>query len=244
MRLFLLLAILLCAAPAFGSPPLRVAVDAPYPPFAYTDESTGKLTGFDVDMAEALCRQIKRQCVIRAVPFDEIIPEIVAGNIDLGVAGMVRTPEREKSVIFTEKYFRTSTVFLGLSGKNQDGDIRGKNIAVQSSTNLEDYLKKTYARTNRIVSMKNVEEVFVAIKAGTVDLGFVDGLPAFSYLRTEAGSGLEVVGDPVSLDDGSCVVLHPSLKDLRDSLNKAILSLRASGEFQAINRKYFPVSVY
>lgn len=244
MRLFLLFAILLCAAPVFGSPPLRVAVDSPYPPFAYTDESTGKLTGFDVDMAEALCRQLKRQCVIRAVPFDDIIPEIVAGNIDLGVAGMVRTPEREKSVIFTEKYFRTNTIFIGLSEKHWDKTIRNRSIAVQTATNLEEYLMKEYAASNRIVPMKNTEEIYAAINAGKVDLGFVDGLPAFTYLRTEEGSGLEMVGEPVSIDEGSCVALHPSLKDVRDALNDAIRALRASGEYQTINRKYFPVSVY
>ena len=107
MRLLLCCFLLLCSIPALAEAPLRVAVDAPYPPFAYEDKDTGKLTGFDVDMAEALCRQIKRQCTVLVVPFDEIIPQIVAGKIDMGVAGMVKTPEREKSVIFTDKYFRS-----------------------------------------------------------------------------------------------------------------------------------------
>lgn len=238
--LFLLLS---CATATYAQPALRIAVDAPYPPFAYTDTETGKLTGFDVEIAKALCRQIKRQCDIKVVPFDEIIPQIVAGNIDLGVAGMVKTPEREKSVIFTDKYFRTNTIFLERSGKRTT-DLTGKSIAVQSGTNLEEYLVKKYGATSRIVPMKSAEDVYDAINTGKVDLGFVDGLPAFSYLRTEEGSGLDMVGEPVSIDEGSCIAVHPKLKDIRDALNKAIQELRSSGEYQSINRKYFPINIY
>ena len=75
------------------SAPLRVAVDAPYPPFAYYDENKA-LTGFDVDIATALCIEMKRECEIKAVDFDQMIPDIVAGKLDLAVAGMAATEHR------------------------------------------------------------------------------------------------------------------------------------------------------
>ena len=108
------LLLVLGLSPAMAAAPvLRIAIDSPYPPFAYTDPETGKLTGFDYDIAVELCRIMNRECEIVVVPFDNIIPEIVAQKIDIGVAGMAKTAEREEKVLFSDKYFRSSSVFLG-----------------------------------------------------------------------------------------------------------------------------------
>lgn len=94
-----------------AAPTLRIGIDAPYPPFAYTDPASGKLTGFDFDIAEALCRKINRTCEIRAVPFDNIIPSIVAGKLDIGVAGMAKSRNAKNSCSFLTSTFRSSSIF-------------------------------------------------------------------------------------------------------------------------------------
>ena len=247
---FLSLAVLLAVCFAFSAhaadPTLRIGIDAPYPPFAYTDPATGKLTGFDFDIAEALCRKLNRTCEIRVVPFDSIIPSIVEGKLDIGVAGMAKKPEREALVLFSDKYFRSSSIFLEIPGTNvvsREG-LKGKKIAVQNKTTQEEYLRNTYGDIAEIVPLTSFEDIIQHTLDKKVDIAFIDGLPGYHFLKTEKGEGLDIVGEAVKLGNASCVVLSKSLVKERDAINKAILELRDSGEYDTINRKYFEFNIY
>lgn len=248
-RLFILLVVLLMpisVARAQGGV-FKFAVDVYYPPFSYTDEKTGELSGFDVDIAKAVCKKLNTACEVVAVPFDEIIPQVEKGLLDVGCAGIAYTEERAKKVIFTNKYFRSSSLFLELSGSFETitpETIRGKKVAVQANTNQEDYLRKTYGAGIEIIPLKGFEEIVVGVNDQTVDLGFIDGLPGYHYLKSDEGLKLDIIGDPVHLDDGSRMVLRKSREALRDRINKAIDEMRLSGEYDAITIKYFEFNVY
>lgn len=235
-------------AHAAEAPPLRIAVDAPYYPFAYTDKSTGKLTGFDVDIAEALCRQTGRACEFVVLPFDEIIPSITARKVDISVAGMGKTEERQKHVIFTEKYFRSNSIFVTLADADSEEEfsLTGKTIAVQKNTIQETYLKESGVPPERIVTLISSDEVFSAVKQKKSDLALIDGVTGYYFLKTDEGSDLEITGDPIIMPHTgeACIVLHPSLTALRDAFNAAITELRKNGTYDAINRKYFTFSIY
>jgi ABC-type amino acid transport substrate-binding protein len=225
----------------------KFAVDTYYPPFSYTDEKTGELGGFDVDIAKAVCGKLGIKCEVVAVPFDEIIPQVQSGRLDVGCAGFAYTEERAKLIIYTTKYFRSSSLFLELPG-TFDGitpeTVNGKKVAVQAGTNQEDYLRRTYGDIIEIVPVKGFDDITKGVSDKTYDLGFIDGLPGYHYLKSDEGLNLDIVGDPVHLDDGSCMVLQKGQEDLRDRINKAIEDLRLSGEYDAINIKYFEFNVY
>ena len=230
-------------------PPLRVAVDAPYPPFAMVDKR-GNLSGFDVDIANGLCAELKRTCVIKSVPFDDIIPGIVAGDIDIGIAGMGVTAERLKQVDFTDKYFRSLTIFIERKGTvhalTPEG-LKGLRIGAQAGTMQETYLKKHYGNTSTIVVEPNHDTVLAMLGKGDLDLVLVDGLAGYAFLKTEAGADLETVGGPVEsaeIMDSSCIAVSKKRPELREALNKAIQDMRRSGEYGKINRKYFDFNIY
>ncbi len=224
-----------------------VAVDTYYPPFSYTDEKTGQLAGFDVDIAKAVCGRLKLNCEIKAVPFDEIIPQVEAGQLNIGCAGFAFTEERAKRVLYTHKYFRSSSLFLQLPGAFEEinaDTLKGKKVAVQAGTNQEEYLRRTYGQVIEVVPVKGFEDIIRDVNGKTVDLGFIDGLPGYHYLKSDEGLNLDIVGEPVHLDDGSCMVLRKGEEALRDKINTAIDELRSSGEYDAINIKYFDFNVY
>ena len=230
-------------------PPLRVAVDAPYPPFAMVDKR-GNLSGFDVDIANALCAELKRTCVVKAVPFDDIIPGIVAGNIDIGIAGMGVTEERLRHVDFTDKYFRSLTIYIERKGAvhslTPEG-LKGLRIGAQAGTMQEKYLRANFNATSTIVTEPNHDAVLTMLSKGELDLVLVDGLAGYAFLKTEAGDGLETVGGPLEsadIMDSSCIAVSKKQPELRESINKAIQDLRRSGEYGKINRKYFDFNVY
>jgi ABC-type amino acid transport substrate-binding protein len=225
----------------------KVAVDPYYPPFSYVDEKTGELGGFDVDIARAVCAGLAIKCDIKAVLFDDIIPQVADGRLDIGCAGFAYTEERARQVIYTNKYFRSSSLFLELPDAFQEvtpESIRGKKVAVQAGSNQEDYLRRTYGDVIEVVPMSGFGDIVQAVNDKTADLGFIDGLPGYHYLRSEAGLNLDIIGDPVHLDDGSCMVLTKGLEPLRDRINQAIQDLRRSGAYDEINLKYFDFNVF
>lgn len=248
-RLLILLVVsMLFASSAWAQDKVyRFAVDVYYPPFSYTDEKTGQLGGFDVDVAKAVCKKMNIACEVVAASFDEIIPQIESGQLDVGCAGFAYTEERAKRVLYTNKYFRSSSLFLELPG-TFDGitpvTIKGKKVAVQASTNQESYLRKTYGDIIEIIPLKGFDEIIKGVDDKSYDLGFIDGLPGYHYLKSDEGLNLDIVGDPVHLDDGSCMVLRKDQEDFRNRINQAIEDLRLSGEYDAINIKYFEFNVY
>lgn len=248
MRLFVLTVLLLfgdiCHASA-SQPVLRVAVEAYYPPFAYKDKTTGQLAGFDFDMAQALCRSMNRTCEIQAVPFDAILPRLQRNELDMAVAGMGRTAEREQVVLFSDRYYRASNVFLGVGSALQPTreGLAGKKLGAQAGTFQETYLRKEYGDAT-IVTFASHDAAIAALRAGEVDLVFLDSLVAYHHMRVDSDDAVTVVGAPVMMQEDSRIVLRKGLEKERKAVNQAILDLRRTGEYDTISRKYFEFSIY
>lgn len=247
MRLHtLLLAALFFSVSARAETPLRVAVDVPYPPFAYEDEQ-GNLTGFDVDIARALCVEMKRTCDIVPVTFDDIIPAIVGGTVDVGIAGMGDTEERKKLVDFSDRYFRSYSVFIGDPDILDVEELKGKKIGVQKGTLQEDYLNRELRSDAEIVTFPDLAAIKKALEDGSVDAALIEGLPSYEYLKSEKGSAFELIGPPLrdgNLGGASFIAVSKKTPQVTKQINAAIQAIRASGEYDQINRKYFDFSIY
>lgn len=226
----------------------KVAVEDNYKPFAYTDQS-GRLSGFDVDVAQTVCGRLRITCEILPLPFNEIIPGVQAGKVDIGTAGFAYTEERATRVIFTNRYYRSSSLFIGLTG-HAIGDLapaslQGKKVAVQSDTSQESYLRRAYGDKIQVAPVADLDNVLKAVTDQTADLGFADGLAVYEHMKSDDGAALDFIGDPVYIDDGSSfMILAKGAEDLRDKINQAIDEIRASGEYDRINNKYFDFNVY
>jgi ABC-type amino acid transport substrate-binding protein len=250
-----LLILLVCgqgrASGAEELPPLRVAVDVPSIPFAMMDKR-GNLSGFDVDIARALCVELQRVCVIRPMVFEGIIPAVVAGEIDIAVAGIGANEERRRLVDFTDKYYRSVNVYIEKRGNLKGASpekIEGLRIGAAQGTLQEQYLRKRFNGTADIVTAASQDEVLGMVREGRLDLALVEGLSGYFFLKTEAGESLETVGEPlINSYDGSDaaarIVVSKKQPELRDAINKAIQALRRSGEYGKINRKYFDFTIY
>ncbi|GAM68793.1 lysine-arginine-ornithine-binding periplasmic protein precursor [Vibrio sp. JCM 19236] len=90
---------------------VRFGIEGAYPPFSKT-EADGSLSGFDVDMANALCKEMEVKCVLVAQDWDGIIPSLLARKYDAIIAAMSITEERKKRVDFTGKYAQIPNKFM------------------------------------------------------------------------------------------------------------------------------------
>ena len=232
-----------------AEPPLRVAVSGPYPPFAEIDEA-GQVYGFDVDIARALCAELGRDCEVVNYDFDAIIPAIVSGELDFAVAGMGASEERLQFVDFTDRYYRSASIFierLGTVPEISPEALKGLRIGAQESSLQAEYLAMTYGDSITVVTNPSYDALYAMLKNSEVDLVFSDGLPGYTYLMSPEGEGLETIGEaiePGGQRDWACVAVSKAQPELRAAINEAIQSLRRSGEYDKINREYFDFNVY
>jgi ABC-type amino acid transport/signal transduction systems, periplasmic component/domain len=244
--------ILCCGGLAQAADPaktLRIAVDVPYPPFASQDKD-GKLSGFDVDIAHAICEELGYTCDVQGMLFNAIIPSIVAGEIDLGIAGMIPTEERKKLVDFTNRYFRSVSIFVERRGtfeKFNAENVKGTRVGAQTGTVQAKYLEDTYGDSITLITVDAHDQTFQLLKNRDVDLILIDGLPAYAYLKSPQGQDLEIIGNaltPGGTTGWSCVAVTKEKPWLRDKVNQAIDTLRRNGKYGKINRKYFDFTIY
>ena len=229
---------------------IRIGVEGAYPPFSQIDPS-GKLSGFDIDIANALCAEMKVECVLVQQAFDGMIPALQSRKIDAVIASMSITDERKKAVDFSDKYYQTPARFVVKTGAKlvatPDG-LKGKKIGVQRAT-IHDRYATDFFKVSQIVRYTKQDEVFLDMTAGRVDAALVDIIAAQQgFLKTAQGKGFEFTGpvyeDPKYFGVGAGVALRKGNDVLRGEFNKAIAAIRANGIYKKIQDKYFDFDVY
>ncbi len=244
------LALLLAAGGAQAADKLRIGVEGAYPPFSWK-ESDGSLKGFDIEIAEALCKEMKRECELVEQDWDGMIPALLARKFDAIVASMSITPERKKRVDFTSKYYNTPAKFVARKGsdlKISKAGLKGKRIGLQRGTTHQCYMEKMYPDAE-LVLYASQEEVFQDLAIGRIDANFSDSIAADDgFLKTDAGKDFAFVGgdqhDPECHGEGAGIALRKRDKELRKEFNDAIKAIRKNGVYQKINAKYFEFDIF
>lgn len=228
---------------------IRVAIDPTYKPFTYKTED-GKPTGFDVDIAQALCDLNKVKCVYVEQVWDGMIPGLQARKYDAIISSMSITPDRQKVVAFTGKYYNTPSQIVVKNDIKTDGSaasLKGKKLGVLKGSTQEKYAKGELAGAGvQIISYEAQDQVYLDIKAGRLDGTVADVIEVQGgFLDTADGKDYVFVGKPLGnfvqyFGEGAGIAVRKQDKDLREMLDKGITTLRANGTWKAINDKYFP----
>lgn len=242
------------AAPAPAPAPLpelKVAIDPTYEPFTFKTPD-GKPTGFDVDIAEALCKEIKRQCVYVEQVWDSMIPGLQAKKYDVIISSMSITEERKKAVDFTDKYYNTPSriVVKAETPFTDPSSLKGKKIGVLKGSTQEKYAMGELKPAGvKVVPYEAQDQVYLDIKSGRLDGTVADTVEVTGgFLRKPEGQGYGFVG-PVLKDAkyfgiGAGVALRQGETALRDELNAAIKTIRSNGVYDSVSKKYFDFDVY
>ena len=245
-------AALLLSAPAGATDlaKLRVGVEGAYPPFSSVGPD-GQIKGFDIDIAKALCAEMKAQCTLVQQDFDGMIPSLQARKIDMIVASMAITPERLKVVDFSDKYYSTPNRLIAKAGVGIDGSsgsFKGKKIGVQRTTINDRYATARFSGAT-IVRYGKQDEIYLDLASGRIDATLVDAIAGNEgFVKTPAGKGFAFTGpdytDPEFFGKGAGVALRKGDTELRDKLNAAIKTIRANGSYKKIQNQYFDFDVY
>jgi len=222
---------------------IRIATEGAYPPFNMKNKA-GKLTGFDVDMARALCAEMKAKCTIVAQDWDGIIPGLLAKKYDAIVASMSITAERQKKVAFSAPYYKNYLRFVARKSKKLMTDkagLKGKTIGAQRATVSSQYLEKKYKGAVRIKVYGTQQKAWLDLKAGRVDAVLADIYPGHDWVSKN--KRFAFTGEKIDINDQIGIAVRKG-DPLQAKISAAIKALRANGTYAKINAKYFPFDIY
>lgn len=246
------------AAPAAAAPTppaelpeLKVAIDPTYEPFTFKT-ADGKPTGFDVDIAEALCKEVKRKCVYVEQVWDSMIPGLQAKKYDAIISSMSITEERLQAVDFTDKYYNTPSRIVVKTGTafTDVKSLKGKKIGVLKGSTQEKYAMGELKPAGvSVVPYEAQDQVYLDIKSGRLDGTVADQVEVTGgFLSKPEGAAYGFVGpvlnEPKYYGTGVGVALRKGETALKDELNAAIKAIRANGVYETVSKKYFSFDVY
>ncbi|MDO4642733.1 MAG: transporter substrate-binding domain-containing protein [Cardiobacteriaceae bacterium] len=228
---------------------LRLATDGTYPPFSETD-SSGKLVGFDIDIGYALCAQMKRECKFEQIDWEGLIPALKTNKIDVILASMNATEEREQSVSFTNPYYANPGIFVRPKGSKVEPTsegIKGKVLGVLRASVFDNYATAKFPEAN-IQRYTSQEEANLDAVAGRVDLLFADKIVLEDgFLQRDEGKAFEAVGPEVNdkqyFGEGIAIGVRKEDNQLREDFNAALKAILENGEYKKVNDKYFKYDI-
>ena len=215
--------------------PLRVVTDATFPPMEFVKD--GQRTGFDIDLVEALGKEMGRKIEWIDIDFKGLIPALQAGRADMANSAIYITEERRKVVDFTDPYYAGGLVVL----TKKDGpikslkDLDGKKVAVQVGPKSVGYLKEHFPNVERVEVEKN-QEMFNLAQIGRADAA-VTGKPA-AKLYAQAHPDMVVLPEQITVEDYG-MALPKNQPETTKAVNAALKKLKANGTYDALVVKWF-----
>ncbi|EGH30013.1 extracellular solute-binding protein [Pseudomonas syringae pv. japonica str. M301072] len=224
---------------------LRFGVDPSYAPFE-SKAADGSLVGFDIDLGNAICKELKVTCKWVESDFDGMIPGLKARKFDGVISSMTVTPAREKVIDFSNELFSgpTSLVFKRGAGFTADpASLKGKTVGYEQGTIQEAYAKAVLDKAG--ISTKayaNQDQVYSDLTSGRLDASIQDMLQAeLGFLKSPAGADYEVSKpiDSELLPAKTAIGIAQGNKELKALLDKGIEAMHKDGTYAEIQKKHF-----
>lgn len=228
-------------------PALRFLTTSDFPPFNYTD-GAGRLVGFNIDLANAICMRLSARCTIQAWPWNRVQQALADNQGDALIAGLAMEGEAAGQFDFSRIYLELPARFAVRSGVAPAFDparLTGPVGVREGSTHAN-----LLARTLPDAEIIGFETEFAALEAlgdGTVDAAFADGLRMAFWLNenpdccTLAG---EAYFRPDLFGEGMTIAVPAGLDNVRTAINWALVRLEREGRLNELYLRWFPVSFY
>lgn len=217
---------------------LRVGSETTFPPFEFTDGD--KYVGFDIDLSEAIAKQMGYKMEFKSMGFDALIPALQSGQIDMIAAGLDPTPARAKQVGFSDVYFKETGYSIIVrkdeNGVNDFSDLTGKVIGAQVGTKPVEIGQGIEGTT--VKQFDTNSQLFLELTHNNIDAIILDKAVGMYYLKQGADKELKMVGPGIP-SSGMVLAVKKENTELQQNVNKALQELKDNGGYQKIYEKWF-----
>ncbi len=226
---------------ALAQEEIKFVMEATYPPFEYMDESN-QIQGFDVDLANALCEEMKAKCTFHNQAFDSLIPALKFKRYDAAISAMDITDARLEQVSFSNAYYDNAAAFIAMEGKVADqAALEGKRVGVQNGSTHQSFLMEQMPGVTA-VPYSSYQDAFIDMKNGRIDSVFGDNAVVAEWFKKDDNK-LAYVGDNITnakyFGNGFGIAVNKDNQALVEKLNKALATVSSNGVYQDIHTKYF-----
>ncbi len=235
----------------FAADKLIIGTEGAYPPFNSVT-ADGSVVGFDIDIANELCKHMKAECTIVTQDWDGIIPGLLAKKYDAIIASMSITEERRQKVAFTNPYYKAAMTFVAKKGTGLTeitaDTLKDKTVGAQAGTTQADFMTAAFPDAT-VKTYPTQDEVNLDLVNGRLDFGVSDMLPMMDWVNNgKDGSCCELVGAAITdtkyAGEGAGIALRKEDTATLEAFNKALDAMRADGTYKAINDKYFKIDIF
>lgn len=214
---------------------LTVATNAEFAPFEYMDSN--KIVGIDVDIVNQISKDMGKTPDIQNMTFDSVLAAASSGKVDMAVAGITKTSEREKSMDFSDPYYDAKNVIIvkstntSISGKDS---LKGKKIAVEKGTTGDDLATSATGDAN-VSRFDSTTDAVTDLKNGKVDAVILDSFPANTFVKQN--KDLKITGEGFSSEQ-YCITVKKGNGKLLSQINATIKKMKANGQLAKIIKHY------
>ncbi len=215
--------------------PLRVVTDATFPPMEFVKD--GQRTGFDIDLVEALGKEMGRKIEWIDIDFKGLIPALQSGRADMAMSAIYITDDRRKVVDFSDPYYAGGLVVLTKKAGpiKTLKDLDGKKVAVQVGTKSVQFLKDNFPKAERVEVEKN-QEMFNLAQIGRADAA-VTGKPA-AKLYAQSHPDMTVLAEQITTEEYG-MALPKNQPATTQAINDALKKIKANGTYDKLVAKWF-----
>lgn len=244
-----LMALAIAGSGAVSAAPLKMGISAePYPPFTFKG-SGGDWTGFEVELGDAICEQMGRECKIAPVAWDGIIPALNSGKIDFIMNSMSITEKRDKVIDFSKPYYYTFGAYVGPEGLDVEipDELGGMILGVQNATTHASFAREALSDTGVQIKIYNKQEQANRdLLAGRLDLVLADEIAMAEFLERDEAADLEMKAKTPkhpAFGEGIGIGVREDDQKLRTDINKAIDAVLADGTCAELSQEYFGTNI-
>ncbi len=231
-----------------GITSIRFLSDDDYPPFHFIGHD-GQLTGFNIDLARAICDELKLNCTIQTRRWDTLLDAIDQNTGDAVIASIASTSALRQKYRFSAPYYRTPARFVGKKGTVfNPQNLQNKTVGVMAGSSHEAFLKLFFENAVR-KTYNDPDALHSALKNHETDMVFGDAIGLSFWLNGLEGNGCceflsGAYNEPRFFGDGVGIALRKNDEKLQKAIDYALARLSRNGVFTTLYLKYFPIGFY
>ncbi|HZG72961.1 MAG TPA: basic amino acid ABC transporter substrate-binding protein [Chondromyces sp.] len=219
---------------------LNVGTEATFAPFEFMDK--GEVTGFDVDLLNAVAKEAGYQVDIKNTGWDAMFAGLQSNQLDIGMSGVTINDERKKSYDFSTPYFESTSMMVFKEGTDIQTaqDLKGKKIGVQNGTTGQFAAEKIVGKnSNSISKYESAALTFQALQSGDVEVVVTDSPVALEYAKNNPNSGIKTATDTNEFESEYYGIVFPKGSELKAEFDKALQTVMENGTYEEIYKEWF-----